>query len=152
MDKDICLQQGKQLIAKASAAVLTTMDNQGFPTSRAMLNLHNPRQYPGLSHLFEDQESLELYFTTNRSSDKFAQIQANPRVAVYYFQKQSWHGFLCQGEMEEVKNQVLRDSIWQEGWEGYYPEGRESKDYIILRLRPSKIRHYHRLRQDVIEL
>ncbi|GHU82853.1 hypothetical protein FACS189415_4000 [Bacteroidia bacterium] len=50
---------------------LTTIDKNGFPSTRAMLNLRNKQQYPHLVVLYEaENKPLTVYLTTNTSSAK----------------------------------------------------------------------------------
>ena len=74
-----------KLINISDVAYLSTINSDNFPEIRAMLNLRNAEQYPGLVDLFKEYESnLISYFTTNTSSLKIESILANPNVCVYY--------------------------------------------------------------------
>jgi general stress protein 26 len=147
MDNEF-IERGLELIKKADAAYLTTIDKNGFPSTRAMLNLRNRVQYPKLAEFMMEYDSdLTLFFTTNTSSTKVSQLINNPKVSVYYCDPKFWHGFMCQGEIEIVEDQQIKNKIWQDGWEMYYPEGRESDDYAILKLKPGYIKSYYQLHQ-----
>jgi len=126
-----------RLMERVEAAYLTTVDAMGYPRTRAMLNLRNKRQWGALSPVFEGHgEDLLLYFTTNTSSLKINQIKANPRVSVYFCDPGQFHGLMLGGDIEIVTDHNLKRRIWQEGWEAYYPLGRDDPDYTILRLTP----------------
>ncbi len=103
MDKDIT-KKGDELIKKAVAAYLTTIDPEGYPSTRAMFNLKNSRQFPELVDFMSKHNELTLFFTTNTSSDKIKHIMNNPKVSVYYCDTELYQGFMCQGEIEIVRD------------------------------------------------
>jgi general stress protein 26 len=130
-------QASYTVMEKADAAYLTTIDGEGFPHTRAMLNLRNPSQYPELIQFFQEHgNNMVLYFTTNTSSKKVAQIKANPRVSVYFCTPKKFHGVMLGGSIEIVTDDAIKHALWQEGWKRYYPKGVTDPDYAILRLAP----------------
>jgi len=146
------IKKGVELIKKAKAAYLTTIDSEGFPSTRGMLNLKNNKIYPKLVDFMSEYDDLTLFFTTNTSSTKVKQIISNSKVSVYYCDPSSWHGFMCQGEIEIVKDKAIKDAIWLEEWMMYYPEGKDSEDYTILRLKPSYVKSYYKFNQSDLKL
>jgi general stress protein 26 len=151
MDKDF-IKKGIELIKKADAAYLTTVDSIGFPSTRAMLNLKNGKQFPKLVDFMANYDDLTLFFTTNTSSTKIKQIINNAKVSVYYCDTEIYHGFMCQGEIEIVKDKSIKDAIWLDEWKMYYPDGKDSEDYTILRLEPSYVKRYFNLQQFDLKL
>ena len=152
MDKDF-VKKGLELIKRADAAYLTTIDPNGFPSTRAMLNLKNAEQFPGLVDFMAQYDTdLTLFFTTNTSSTKVNQIISNAKVSVYYCDSKSWHGFMCQGEIEIVKDKAIKHAMWLDGWEMYYPDGKDSDDYAILKLKPSYMKSYFQFQQADLRL
>jgi Uncharacterized stress protein (general stress protein 26) len=152
MNKDF-IKMGLELIKKADAAYLTTIDENGFPSTRAMLNLKNVVQFPKLvDFMSQYDEDFTLFFTTNTSSVKVSQILNNARVAVYYCDPETWHGVMCQGEIEIVHDKEIKHAIWQNGWTMYYPQGKDSEDYAILKLKPAYIKSYYQFQQNDLKL
>jgi general stress protein 26 len=151
MDKDIT-KKGAELITKAVAAYLTTIDPEGYPSTRAMFNLKNSKQFPELVEFMSKHNELTLFFTTNTSSDKIKHIMNNPKVSVYYCDTILYQGFMCQGEIEIVRDKEIRHAIWHEDWKIYYPEGEDSEDYSVLRLKPNYIKWYYNLQQSDLKL
>ncbi|MCX6272956.1 MAG: pyridoxamine 5'-phosphate oxidase family protein [Bacteroidetes bacterium] len=152
MDKAF-IKKGLELIKRADAAYLTTIDSNGFPSTRAMLNLKNSVQYPKLVDFMSQYDNdLTLFFTTNTSSAKIKQIVNNPNVSVYYCDSKSWHGFMCQGEIEIVKDKAVKHAIWLDEWKMYYPDGKDSDDYAILKLKPNYVKSYFQFKQEDLTL
>jgi pyridoxamine 5'-phosphate oxidase len=105
-----------------------------------MLNLRNRHQYPQQIAFFADhQEDLLLYFTTNTSSFKLAQIRLNPHACAYYCRPRLFQGVMLAGTLSIVDDSALRHSLWSEGWQRYYPQGPDDPDHSILRLQPSLV-------------
>lgn len=147
------IKKGLALIRKADAAYLTTIDSKGYPSTRAMLNLRNSQQYPTLVDFMSQYDhDLTLFFTTNTSSTKVSQMTNNAKVAVYYCDAKSWHGLMCQGEIEIVTDKSIKHAIWLDGWEMYYPEGKDSEDYAILKLKPAYLKSYYQFQQTDLTL
>ena len=132
------------LIGTSPAAYLATIDPEGFPQIRAMLNLMNHRQYPKLVDLFApERDELAVYFTTNTSSMKMRQMEANPKIAAYFCHPEKFHGLMLLGGVEIVADHRLKHEIWHDGWEQHYPEGPDDPDYTILRLPPELAKGWH---------
>ncbi|UCG32971.1 MAG: pyridoxamine 5'-phosphate oxidase family protein [Phycisphaerales bacterium] len=132
------------LMDVSPAAYLTTIGPDRRPYTRAMLNLRNRKQYPRLVELFAPHnEALLIYFTTNTSSGKVQQVRANPAVCVYYCEPEKFHGAMLGGDVEIVDDAKVRESLWQDGWEMYYPGGPNDPDHTVLRLAPAFAQGWH---------
>ena len=144
-EKDaVCLSL--ELMETAEAAIVTTIDPEGFPQTRAMFNLRRGEQFPGLAALFKKRpDDFLAYFTTNTSSSKIAHIKVNPRVSVYYCKPGEFRGLMLSGQVELVADRTEKERVWQKGWEQYYPGGVHDPDHTVLRLRPMIAKYYHQL-------
>jgi general stress protein 26 len=132
-----------KVMENASFVSLTTIDKNGFPSTRAMLNLRNKEQYPHLARLYETENNpLTVYLSTNTSSEKFGEIRQNGKACLYYCEPEALHGILLQGTVEIVTDSELRQKAWQEGWEIYYPEGVSDSDYTLLRFVPNRLKTF----------
>jgi general stress protein 26 len=132
------------LMETAEAAYLTTIGADGYPDTRAMLNLRNRGQYPDQAHLFAPhQDDLMIYFSTNTSSNKVRQIKSNPNVSVYYCKPGKFHGLTLVGDIEIVDDAEIRKALWNDGWERYYPGGPDDPDHTVLRLYPRFARGWY---------
>jgi general stress protein 26 len=118
-----------------------------------MFNLRSKEQFPGLIELFKKRkDDFVVYFTTNTFSPKTAHIKVNPRVSVYYHKPAEFRGLMLSGEMEIVTDSKVKESIWQPGWERYYPGGVHDPDHTVLRLRPRAAKYYHQLSSFLFDL
>lgn len=134
------------LLETAETAIVTTIDQDGFPQTRAMFNLRRKEQFPGLADLFvKHREDFTIYLTTNTSSPKIGQIRKNAKASVYYCRPGEFRGLMLSGEMEIVTDRAEKEKVWQEGWQMYYPRGVNDPDHTVLRLRPLVVKYYHQL-------
>ena len=142
-----------KLMQESKAAYLTTIDQNGAPITRAMLNLRNKEQFPEFSSFFNKQENKFLiYISTNTSSSKVAHIKKNPNINVYFCDPDDFKGVMLGGKAEVVENKRFRHEIWLDWWTKYYPEGVDDPDYTLLRLDPKNLRYYYRLNQVNLEM
>lgn len=147
--KQICLT----LMETGDAAYFSTIDPSGFPDTRAMLNLRNPKQYPTLVQFFsQHQDDLLVYFSTNTSSEKVRQITANSAASVYFCKSKKFQGVMLSGSVEVVSDVDIKHALWQDGWTRYYPGGVEDPDYAVLRLTPEIVKGWYKSNRFKLEL
>ena len=153
MDVEEAKKSGLKLIEESKAAILTTIDPDGFPRTRAMFNLRNKEQFPEFSEFFENQQNqFIIYISTNTSSSKVAHLSTNPKMCVYFCDAEDFKGFMLGGSVEIVDDIEIKKKIWLDWWTRYYPEGVEGPDYTLLRLEPKNARYYYTLNQVNFEL
>lgn len=132
-----------ELMATVDVVYLAALGVDGYPRIRAMLNLRNRTQYPGQVHLYDEHdEDFMVYISTNTSSRKRKDIEANPRIGLYYCRPEEFFGVSLIGDVEFVDDAAIKEAVWADGWERYYPTtGRsDDPDYTLLRLYPKDAR------------
>jgi general stress protein 26 len=131
--KKACLE----LTNTVPVAYIATAGNEGMPFIRVMENLRSLESFPGLAEFFEPIiDGFVTYFSTSTSSVKVSHIKANSAVSIYYCDPKNYRGLMLGGRMEIVTDTYLKHAIWRDGWERYYPKGRDDPDYTILRFSP----------------
>lgn len=118
------------LIDKQGVSLISSVDGDGFPNTKAMLP---PRRHEGIKI---------FWFTTNTSSMRAAQYRANPNACIYFFDKRFFHGVMLKGTMEVLEDADSKEMIWQEGDTMYYPKGVTDPDYCVLRFTAQTGRYY----------
>lgn len=127
-----------ELMETAEAVYLSTIDVNGFPQIRAMLNLRNKKQFPSHAQIFEaHDEDFLVYLTTNTASAKVSQITANPKASLYFCEPSRHHGLMLAGAIEIVIDADIKEQLWRDDWKIYYPAGLGDLDYTILRFLPA---------------
>lgn len=137
-----------ELIETSKAAYLTTIDEEGYPITRAMFNLRNKEQFPEFSDFFAKQENkFDILISTNTSSSKVDHIRKNPKISVYFCDPDEFKGVMFGGEVEIINDLEIKRKIWLDWWTKYYSKGVNDPDYTLFRLNPKNARFYYKLNQ-----
>lgn len=118
------------LIDKSSVSIISSVDEDGFPNTKAMIP---PRKRENIKH---------LYFTTNSSSMRVKQYLANPKACVYFYDKRFFKGVMLKGIMEVLYDNKAKEMLWQKGDEMYYSKGVTDPDYCVLKFTAQNGRYY----------
>ena len=129
MMRDAALTIGN-LIDKQSVSLISSVDGDGFPNTKAMLP---PRKREGIK-LF--------WFTTNTSSMRVVQYRSNQHACIYFFDKRFFRGVMLKGIMEVLEDAESKKMIWQEGDTMYYSKGVTDPDYCVLKFTAQTGRYY----------
>ncbi len=124
------------MIDKAGVSMISSVDEDGFPNTKAMLP---PRKREGIRY---------FYFTTNTSSMRVKQYSANPKACVYFFDKRFFRGVMLKGTMEVFHDSASKEMIWEDGDEMYYPEGVADPDYCVLKFTAQTGRFYSNFKSE----
>ena len=125
---------------KLKIAFLGSVDGEGFPNVKAMLQ---PRKREGIK---------VFYFTTNTSSMRVAQFQANPKACVYFCDQRFFRGVMLRGTIEVLTDEESKRMIWREGDEVYYAQGVTDPDYCVLKFTAQSGRFYKDFKSESFEV
>jgi general stress protein 26 len=128
------------LIDKATATIISSIDEAGFPNTKAMLP---PRKRNGIN---------EIYLTTNTSSMRVKQYTDNPKACVYFYDQRFFRGVMLKGNMEVLHDAPSKEMIWKDGDEMYYPGGVADPDYCVLRFTASEGRFYRNFKSETFKI
>lgn len=118
---------------------LSTIDESGFPPTRAMENLRNTKRFPKLENFFKQHsDKFWILLSTNTSSAKIQHIKKNPAVCAYYCRPREYSGLALRGTAEIVEDRRLKEAVWHDYWTRYYPKGVTDPDYTVLSLHPAQ--------------
>lgn len=130
-------QANLDLMASQDITYLSSLDQDGFPLIRAMMNLRSQGLFPGLATMHNDhQDDFVTYLTTNMPSPKIKDLEQNNKASLYFCNTQGFHGLMLAGHIEIVRNKSVTDAFWQEDWIRYYPDGKNGREYGILKMIP----------------
>ncbi len=130
------------MIDKLKVAFLGSVDAEGFPNVKAMLQ---PRKREGIK---------TFYLTTNTSSMRVAQYRENPKACIYFYRKLpfKYQGVMLVGTMEVLEDEPTKREMWQAGDKIYYPKGVTDPDYCILRFTATGGRYYCNLHTESFDI
>jgi general stress protein 26 len=120
----------EKLINSTTSAIISTVDDGGYPHTRAMLM---PRKVEGLKH---------FYFTTNTSSQKVRQLRGNPKSCSYFYNQAGYVGVMLVGTAVVLEDEASKKMVWRAGDEVYYSKGVCDPDYCVLMFTAEKLRFY----------
>lgn len=128
------------LIDKQSVSLIGSVDQDGFPNTKAMLP---PRKREGIK---------VFYFTTNTSSMRVSQYKENPHACIYFCDKRFFRGVMLVGTMEVLEDRESKELIWKDGDTMYYSQGVTDPDYCVLRFTACKGRFYSNFKSESFEI
>ncbi len=123
----------RDVMGRAEMVALATMGGDPYPHVRALFNFRDAKRFPGLA-AYQADKGLSIFLGTNSSSIKLREIGEAPWVSVYYMIPAEYKGICFSGRA--VADAQARAALWVDGWEMYYPEGRDDPDYTVLRIDP----------------
>jgi len=142
-----------ELIENSLVGYFSTIDSEGFPITRALLNTRYKERYPEFSEFYDNlEDKYVIYFSTNTSSSKIDHIKENPKVSVYFCDTEQFKGVMFGGEIEVIDDMEIKRQFWLDRSVRYYPKGLEDPDYTILRFNPKDARFYYKLNQIEFKL
>ncbi|MFX1417547.1 MAG: pyridoxamine 5'-phosphate oxidase family protein [Promethearchaeota archaeon] len=153
MELDEAKKLSKRLIENSLVAYLSTIDHNGFPITRALLNTRCKERYPEFSKFFKKlRDKFVMYFSTNTSSSKIDHIKENSKVSVYFCNPENFEGLLFGGEVEIIEDMNIKQQFWLETSIRYYPKGLNDPDYTILQFKPKEAMFYYKVNQVEFKL
>jgi general stress protein 26 len=135
MSKDL-IKTALSIIELSSNTIISSVDEDGYPNSKAMLK---PREHDGLK---------VFYFTTNTSSMRVIQYEANPKASIYFYSARFFKGLMLKGIMEVLKDKKTKEKIWRDGDEMYYSKGVDDPDYCVLKFTAKVGRLYQNFKSE----
>jgi general stress protein 26 len=128
------------LIDKASSSIISSVDSEGFPNTKAMLS---PRMRQGIKYIF---------FSTNTSSMRVKQYLNNTKACAYFYDKRFFRGVMLKGTMEVLQDTQSKEMIWHDGDEVYYAKGVTDPDYCVLKFTAQSGRFYSNFKSEDFEV
>lgn len=130
MDKSEALSKAHEVTRDVPVSILITYGEDGFPAGRPM------------GHLLIE-EDFTVYFATATTLAKCGQIEAEPKVAVYWEKAgQDMQGYawvMAQGTAELTRERSVLDRFWDDSFKHYFPEGKTDPTYVIIRVKPARL-------------
>jgi general stress protein 26 len=139
MQKEEAMREGLALVNRANIAMLGTNGDDGYPNIKAMIKAENE----GLQR---------IWFSTNTSSRRIAQLRRDSKACVYFVDFEQWEGLMLVGTIEMLQDAESRQRLWHEGDERYYPLGVTDPDYTVLRFTAQWGNYYHALSNAIFEV
>ena len=128
------------LIDKQSVSFISSVDENGFPNTKAMLA---PVMREGIK---------TIYWHTNSPSMRVKQYRNNPKSCIYFCDKRFFRGVMLKGIMKVVDDIEVKKEIWRDEFSMYYQGGIDGGDFIILKFTAETGRYYSNFKSEVFEI
>ena len=122
--EEALLTAARDLMVGAGTCALITLDATGLPSVRVM----DP---------FLPESDFTIWFGTNPKSRKVNQIKNNPKVTLYYLDKNSTGYVVIHGTAKLVNDQSEKDKRWKTEWDAFYPNNTD--DYQLIKVSPQRM-------------
>ncbi len=141
------------LIESTTAVLLSTIDPNGYPITRALLNVRNKKRYPEFIDFFDKQKNKFItFFSTGTFSSKIEHFKKNPKICVYFCEEGDFKGLMLGGDIEIVQDLDVKNEFFLESSYRYYPKGIEDPNYTILQFNPKTASFYYRLQKTNFDI
>jgi general stress protein 26 len=115
------IEAAKEIMNSVGTCALITLDDEGAPRVRAMAP-------------FAPEEDLTVWFGTNSKSRKVDQIKKDPRVTLYYLDKDASGYVIIHGLARLVNDPQEKEKRWKAEWEAFYPD--KTNGYLLIEVAP----------------
>ncbi|MDZ4715594.1 MAG: pyridoxamine 5'-phosphate oxidase family protein [Cytophagales bacterium] len=122
--RDEVLAAARDIITHTTTCALITQDSQGISRVRTM----DP---------FAPEADFTVWLATNPKSRKVEELRKNPRVTLYYSDKQDQGYVTIHGTARLVNDQREKDRRWKESWKEFYPN--RSDAYLLIEVTPDRL-------------
>jgi len=115
------INAAKEIMTSAGTCALISVDQEGRPRVRVM----DP---------FPPENDFTIWFGTNPKSRKVDQIQKDPKVTLYYLDKDASGYVMVHGRAQIINDKDEKEKRWKDEWEAFYPN--RSEGYILIKVSP----------------
>ena len=109
------------IITNSNNCILITLDKTKSSQARIM-------------DAFLPDENFVIWMATNPNSRKVSQIKRNPKVVVFYTDKDEQGYVSIHGRAELVNDNQPKEKYWKKEWEQFYPD--RDKGLILIKVIP----------------
>lgn len=116
----------RDLQSRIRYCTLVTLNDQGAADARVM-------------DAFPMEADGSLWLATKAGSRKAAQIRKDPRVTLIWFEASTQSYATLTGTAALVDDPAEKAKRWKEAWKAFYDDGPRGADYLLIRVRPTRL-------------
>src|ERR1043165_6219778 len=122
--RDELISAAREIMNTARYCALITTDARGSSQARTM-------------DAFAPDEKMIVWLATNPRSRKVAEIRRNPRVTLYYFDRDHQAYVTLYGTARLVNDAKEKSRHWKDDWKVFYPD--RDKSYLLIKVMPERL-------------
>lgn len=119
--RQFLLNAAREIIKSSGKVALITQDEKGVPQIRTM----DP---------FDPEQDFTVWLATHPNTRKVQQIKNNPKVTLYYPDKNDKGYVVIHGTAELVNDQKEKDTRWKSEWKSFYANRTDA--YLLIKVSP----------------
>ena len=119
--RDAILSAARTVIGQARYATLVTLDADGHPQARIV----DP---------FAPEDDFTIWIGANAATRKIAQIAANPKATLLYFDQPRQHYVTVIGTAAIVRDPAEKARRFKPEWKAFYKKGSAGDDYVLVKI------------------
>jgi general stress protein 26 len=123
-DRQQLIANAREIITAARYCALITTERSGGAHARTV----DP---------FAPDENMEIWIGTNPRTRKVAEIRRNPRVTLYYFDREVQAYVSISGIARLVNDPKQKAKHWKDEWKNFYPD--RARDYTLIAVTPERL-------------
>lgn len=116
----------QEIMRTARYATLITIGDDGQPQARIV----DP---------FAPEAEFTIWVATNPLTRKAGEIRRDPRVTLLYFNPAAAEYVTVLGTAALVTDSAEKARHWKEEWAAFYKDGPRGDDFLLVRVRPSRL-------------
>ena len=124
--RDAMVAAASDIMRLARYGTLVTVGADGQPQARIV----DP---------FPPEADLTIWIATNPLTRKVQDIRRNPRVTLLYFNQAGAEYVTVIGTASIESDPKLKAAHWKADWASFYKDEHRGDDYVLLRVRPSRL-------------
>lgn len=122
--RDALIAAAREIMISTRYCALITTGRTGRAHARAM-------------DAFAPEADLTVWLATNPRSRKVTEIRRNPKVTLYYFDRESAAYVTIYGTARLVNDRAEKQRRWKDDWKAFYPD--RDKSYLLIKVTPHRL-------------
>ena len=122
--RDTLISAAREIMTETRYCALITTGRNGRAHARTM-------------DAFAPEEEMSVWLATNPRSRKAAEIRRNPKVTLYYFDRESAAYVTIYGTARLVNDKNEKAKRWKDDWKTFYPD--RDKSYLLIKVTPERL-------------
>ena len=122
--RDALISAAREIMTTTRYCALITTGRDGRSHARTM-------------DAFVPESDMTVWLATNPLSRKAAEIRRNPKVTLYYFDRESAAYVTIYGTARLVNDKGEKAKRWKDDWKLFYPD--RDKSYLLIKVTPQRL-------------
>jgi general stress protein 26 len=122
--RDALISAAREIMTNTRYCALITTGRNGRAKARTM-------------DAFAPEADMTVWLATNPRSRKAAEIRRNPKVTLYYFDRESAAYVTIYGTARLVTENAEKARRWKDDWKAFYPD--RDKSYLLIKVTPERL-------------